>query len=183
MKGHSHHTQHPQDQRDRRLSRNLGKYKCPMHPEVISDQPGDCPKCGMRLELIPTLAPRKGTIYTCPMHPQVQQDHPGECPICGMSLEPKTVDVEDEGEIKSLSLKFWIGLALINVDVHKIDFLQYHSSFHRNVWVPVNYLFALWLVADTFFEIRLDVPRCGTSLVHDPWIQRRSSLQPDPHPK
>ena len=103
---------HPLDEQDPRLSGNLGKYICPMHPEVVSDQAGDCPKCGMALELIPTLVPRKGTIYTCPMHPQVQQDHPGECPICGMSLEPKTVDVEDEGEIKSLSLKFWIGLAL-----------------------------------------------------------------------
>ncbi|WP_417462912.1 heavy metal translocating P-type ATPase [Kordiimonas sp.] len=26
------------------------KYTCPMHPEVISDEPGDCPKCGMALE-------------------------------------------------------------------------------------------------------------------------------------
>lgn len=25
-------------------------YTCPMHPEVISDRPGDCPKCGMALE-------------------------------------------------------------------------------------------------------------------------------------
>ena len=25
-------------------------YTCPMHPEVISDQPGKCPKCGMNLE-------------------------------------------------------------------------------------------------------------------------------------
>ncbi|MBD9444076.1 heavy metal translocating P-type ATPase [Rhizobium sp. RHZ01] len=25
-------------------------YTCPMHPEVISDHPGDCPKCGMALE-------------------------------------------------------------------------------------------------------------------------------------
>ena len=25
------------------------KYTCPMHPEVISDQPGACPKCGMDL--------------------------------------------------------------------------------------------------------------------------------------
>src|SRR5439155_1073012 len=24
-------------------------YACPMHPEVISDQPGRCPKCGMKL--------------------------------------------------------------------------------------------------------------------------------------
>lgn len=28
-----------------------GKYYCPMHPEVIRDKPGSCPKCGMNLEL------------------------------------------------------------------------------------------------------------------------------------
>lgn len=26
------------------------KYTCPMHPEVIQDHPGNCPKCGMALE-------------------------------------------------------------------------------------------------------------------------------------
>jgi Cu+-exporting ATPase len=26
------------------------EYTCPMHPEVISDRPGSCPKCGMALE-------------------------------------------------------------------------------------------------------------------------------------
>ncbi|HRG38876.1 MAG TPA: heavy metal-binding domain-containing protein, partial [Bacteroidia bacterium] len=24
-------------------------YTCPMHPEIIQDKPGDCPKCGMKL--------------------------------------------------------------------------------------------------------------------------------------
>ena len=24
-------------------------YTCPMHPEVISDEPGSCPECGMDL--------------------------------------------------------------------------------------------------------------------------------------
>ncbi len=26
------------------------QYTCPMHPEIIQDHPGDCPKCGMALE-------------------------------------------------------------------------------------------------------------------------------------
>jgi Cu+-exporting ATPase len=25
-------------------------YTCPMHPEVTSDKPGKCPKCGMKLQ-------------------------------------------------------------------------------------------------------------------------------------
>ena len=25
------------------------KYTCPMHPQVITDHPGSCPKCGMNL--------------------------------------------------------------------------------------------------------------------------------------
>lgn len=26
-------------------------YVCPMHPDVQSDKPGKCPKCGMKLEM------------------------------------------------------------------------------------------------------------------------------------
>ncbi|MFH5854582.1 heavy metal-binding domain-containing protein, partial [Clostridium perfringens] len=25
------------------------KYTCPMHPEIMQDKPGNCPKCGMNL--------------------------------------------------------------------------------------------------------------------------------------
>ncbi len=31
-------------------SASEAKYVCPMHPEVTSDTPSDCPKCGMKLE-------------------------------------------------------------------------------------------------------------------------------------
>ena len=59
-------------------------YACPMHPEVISDEPGKCPKCGMKL-LATTVAP---IAYACPMHPEVRSDQPGRCPTCGMKLVP-----------------------------------------------------------------------------------------------
>lgn len=30
-------------------NQNKKTFTCPMHPEVQSDQPGTCPKCGMKL--------------------------------------------------------------------------------------------------------------------------------------
>jgi hypothetical protein len=33
-----------------RPAQPVAAYSCPMHPEVTSDKPGTCPKCGMKLE-------------------------------------------------------------------------------------------------------------------------------------
>lgn len=104
-----------------------GQYTCPMHPEVISDEPGSCPKCGMHLVPLennkvsshsdhshhcsgdhekPSGDDRtydrvppgySGVVYTCPMHPQVRQTKPGACPLCGMGLEQESATAEDEG--------------------------------------------------------------------------------------
>src|SRR5246127_802533 len=90
-------------------------YYCPMCPGVESETPGDCPKCGMSLELKPAYQnPLIKPIYTCPMHPQIEQDHPGDCPICGMTLEPKagTAGTPEDSEAESLARKFWIGVIL-----------------------------------------------------------------------
>ncbi len=55
-----------------------------------------------------------GTIYTCPMHPEVRQIGPGSCPICGMALEPEiaTAETGPSEELRDMTRRFWIGLAL-----------------------------------------------------------------------
>lgn len=57
-------------------------YTCSMHPEVLSDKPGKCPKCGMALS--------EKIMYMCPMHPEVVSDKPGKCVKCGMQLKIRT---------------------------------------------------------------------------------------------
>ncbi|MBI3203484.1 MAG: efflux RND transporter periplasmic adaptor subunit [Myxococcales bacterium] len=88
---------------------SAAKYYCPMHPEVTSASPGECPICQMTLEPIPedrrktAAAPSShpphvsppaasappGTVWTCPMDPEVISPAPGRCPKCKMRLEPK----------------------------------------------------------------------------------------------
>lgn len=78
-------------------------YHCPMHPTYVSDHPGDCPICGMRIVPIeadkmggagtstePTAAPTviNTASFVCPMDPEVGADQPGRCPKCGMDLVP-----------------------------------------------------------------------------------------------
>ena len=103
-------------------------YTCSMHPEVTSDHPGRCPKCGMFLQPAgggdapaaqhhdhPTdhqhpmgePAVVAGAVaagdWTCPMHPEVRQAGPGACPICGMALEPVTISA-DSGPSRARSV-------------------------------------------------------------------------------
>jgi Cu+-exporting ATPase len=72
----------------------------------------------MALEVNPAHRSAHKTIYTCPMHPQIERDHPGQCPICGMTLEPKAGgegQEEENAELKSMTRRFWIGLALTGI--------------------------------------------------------------------
>jgi Cu+-exporting ATPase len=90
-----------------------GGYTCPMHPEVVQEGPGSCPKCGMALvPMAPSLPP--AAEYTCPMHPQIRRSQPGNCPICGMALEPvmPSLDEEESPELVDFRRRFWWTLPL-----------------------------------------------------------------------
>ncbi|MEO8434609.1 MAG: heavy metal translocating P-type ATPase [Pyrinomonadaceae bacterium] len=95
-------------------STNSQTYTCPMHPEVRSDKPGSCPKCGMALEPLAPQLPAEKIEYTCPMHPEIVRDAPGNCPICGMALEPRTVTLaeEENHELTDMRRRFWVSVVL-----------------------------------------------------------------------
>lgn len=65
-------------------------YTCPMHPDVTSDKPGKCSKCGMEL----TEKEQGTVVYSCPMKCEGDKtyDKPGKCPKCGMALKEQKKD-------------------------------------------------------------------------------------------
>jgi membrane fusion protein, copper/silver efflux system len=85
---------------------------CPMHPSVVSDTPGDCSICGMKLvpikenkhELTTTSA--KKTMYRSTMNPNEMSDKPGQDSM-GMEMEPFRVS---EGSAPSVP-----GLATVSI--------------------------------------------------------------------
>jgi len=97
-------------------------YTCGMHPQVIQDEPGNCPICGMRLTPVKdsSAAPdhdmaamddsgpaetapqgeRKVRYWRAPMDPNFVSDKPGKSPM-GMDLVP--VYEDEDGGVSSLS--------------------------------------------------------------------------------
>jgi Cu(I)/Ag(I) efflux system membrane fusion protein/cobalt-zinc-cadmium efflux system membrane fusion protein len=87
------------------------QYTCPMHPFVVTDQPGACPICGMSLVPVKSVSgatgaasgetkERKILYWVAPMDPNYRSDKPGKSPM-GMDLVPVYEDVGgEEGTIR-----------------------------------------------------------------------------------
>jgi len=81
-------------------------YSCGMHPDIISEEPGNCPICGMTLTPIKTASAvattpkgeRKIKYWRAPMDPTYISDEPGKSPM-GMDLIPVYEDEVAEGAI------------------------------------------------------------------------------------
>lgn len=94
------------------------RYHCPMHPSMISDQPGDCPICNMRMvpieadtsthsetRISPSTEPgAKKILYRSTMNPGEVSDRPG---VDSMGMEMERVEVEEQpplsGKVEGLA--------------------------------------------------------------------------------
>ncbi|MFQ6032297.1 MAG: efflux RND transporter periplasmic adaptor subunit, partial [Candidatus Zixiibacteriota bacterium] len=86
----------------------IGKqlYSCGMHPDIIQEEPGNCPICGMKLTPIKSTSAgttkpegeRKIKYWRAPMDPTYISDKPGKSPM-GMDLVPVYEDEIEEGAI------------------------------------------------------------------------------------
>jgi multidrug efflux pump subunit AcrA (membrane-fusion protein) len=110
-------------------------WTCSMHPEVISDKPGRCPKCGM--ELVPvknlqsseekTAGAGKILYWRAPMDPTEIYDHPGKSKM-GMDLVPVYENEAGAGQGGSITID---PVTVQNMGV-RTDMVQ-QMDFTRNI--------------------------------------------------
>ena len=114
-------------------------YQCPMHPTYVSDKPGDCPICGMKLVPVepqekPAKAeeppvPKKKVMYRSTMMPNEVSDKPGKDSM-GMDMVP--FEVEESGAVTEIGGRIQVKISsqrqqLIGIKTAPVQFQPIHK--------------------------------------------------------
>ena len=108
-------------------------WTCGMHPQVLQEEPGDCPICGMRLVPVKETQTEKPTgkkpegereikYWRAPMDPTYISDEPGKSPM-GMDLIPVYEGEEEDiapGTIK-IDPVFVQNIGVVSEEIERTD--------------------------------------------------------------
>jgi Cu2+-exporting ATPase len=106
------------------------QYTCPMHPEVIKDAPGQCPKCGM------TLVPVKQEMKSRSSNIHESHDDASHAPSHGMSKHGHgsgSGHAHHEGMIDDFKKRFYVSL-ILTIPIMALSPMIQH-------WLNVNWSF------------------------------------------
>ena len=118
---HHHHGEHPDAPEKPKVTGSDDWYVCPMHPDVIKQGPGKCPKCGM--DLVPMGKPKSK------VHHADKMDHD----------DHTTYDKHDGHHTEVFLKRFWICVGItipILLLSHMIqEWMGFHFSFQGSAYV------------------------------------------------
>jgi hypothetical protein len=131
-------------------------WSCPMHPEVVDNEAGKCPICGMTLAKL-----RLALVWTCSVHTDITQMQTGRCRRCGRDLIRVTkalsftcpvhsaIDVLDPGRCprcrRTLVEKYSVRPHGDHNPKHGGSFFMVSNNWHLEVTHPAASVFRLYV--------------------------------------
>ena len=136
--------------------KEAAQYTCSMHPQVVQDEPGDCPICGMELVSKDSVeeegteeGERKIAYWRAPMNPQEIYDQPGKSAM-GMDLEPVYEDELVGGVNISIDpvMEHNMGIRTASVEQGSLEHTirtYGHVTYDETRMARVNIRFSGWI--------------------------------------